>query len=105
SRLKAYTAQVFKKDGLTLNAANEIEGFLFKGLNAERRYYDTRGFEFISTGGYYHSLPGDPLRLFIDTAAEVQRALGFENEKDHPEVAPSQFDMNYTYFKVNIAAD
>ena len=48
------------------------------------------------TGGYYHSLPGDPLRAFIDTAAEVQRAMGFANEKDHPEVAPSQFEMNYS---------
>ncbi len=48
------------------------------------------------TGGYYHSLPGDALRQFIDTAAEVQRAMGFENEKDHPEVAPSQFEMNYS---------
>jgi glutamine synthetase len=27
----------------------------------------------------------------------VQRALGFGNEKDHPEVAPSQFEMNYGY--------
>jgi glutamine synthetase len=105
SRLKTWTAQQFKKSGLTFNAANEIEGFLFKGLNAERRYYETRAFEFISTGGYYHSLPGDPLRLFIDTAAEVQRALGFSNEKDHPEVAPSQFEMNYSYTEVNIAAD
>ncbi|MDA1306228.1 MAG: glutamine synthetase family protein [Acidobacteria bacterium] len=105
SRLKAYTAEQFKKHAYTFNAANEIEGFLFKGLNAERRYYETCGFEFISTGGYYHSLPGDPLRLFIDSAAEVQRAMGFQNEKDHPEVAPSQFEMNYSYTEVNIAAD
>lgn len=105
ARLKAYTAERFRTDGITFNAANEIEGFLFKGQNAERRFPDTRAFEFISTGGYYHSLPGDPLRLFIDTAAEVQRAMGFENEKDHPEVAPSQFEMNYTYSEVNIAAD
>jgi len=105
SRLKAYTAEQFKKHAYTFNAANEIEGFLFKGLNAERRFYETRGFEFISTGGYYHSLPGDPLRLFIDSAAEVQRAMGFQNEKDHPEVAPSQFEMNYSYTEVNIAAD
>ena len=38
----------------------------------------------MNTGGYYHSLPGDPLRTFIDTTAEVQRAMGFQNEKDHP---------------------
>ncbi len=62
-------------------------------------------FEFISTGGYYHSLPGDPLRQFIDTAAEVQRAMGFANEKDHPEVAPSQFEMNYCYTEASVAAD
>jgi glutamine synthetase len=50
-------------------------------------------------------LPGDSLRLFIDTAAEVQRAMGFENEKDHPEVAPSQFEINYSYAEVVAAAD
>jgi glutamine synthetase len=59
----------------------------------------------VNTGGYYHSLPGDPLRQFIDTAAEVQRALGFENEKDHPEVAPSQFEINYSYGDVVAAGD
>ncbi|HKC81763.1 MAG TPA: glutamine synthetase beta-grasp domain-containing protein, partial [Gemmatimonadaceae bacterium] len=95
--LKQYTEQLFAKDGTTCFAANEIEGFLFKGRDAERRYHETGKFEFISTGGYYHSLPGDALRLFIDTAAEVQRAMGFANEKDHPEVAPSQFEMNYSY--------
>jgi len=105
SRLKAYTEQRFKKDGTVFNAANEIEGFLFKGRDAERHYHETRRFEFISTGGYYHSLPGDTLRMFIDTAAEVQRAMGFANEKDHPEVAPSQFEMNYSYTEINMAAD
>lgn len=104
ARLKAYSAKQFEK-GLTFHAANEIEGFLFKGRDAERHYHETGGFEFISIGGYYHSLPGDALRTFIDTAAEVQRALGFSNEKDHPEVAPSQFEMNYAYTEVNIAAD
>ncbi len=104
ARLKAYSAKQFEK-GFTFNAANEIEGFLFKGRDAERHYHETGGFEFISIGGYYHSLPGDALRTFIDTAAEVQRALGFSNEKDHPEVAPSQFEMNYSYTEVNIAAD
>ena len=42
---------------------------------------------------------------FIDTAAEVQRAMGFQNEKDHPEVAPSQFEINYGYGEVVAAAD
>ena len=31
--------------------------------------------------------------------------MGFENEKDHPEVAPSQFEINYTYGEVVAAAD
>ncbi|HUS07757.1 MAG TPA: glutamine synthetase family protein [Bryobacteraceae bacterium] len=103
--LKAYAQDVYKKNGFTLNAANEIEGFLFKGADAERGYHDTGSFEYVNTGGYYHSLPGDPLREFIDTAAEVQRAMGFENEKDHPEVAPSQFEINYSYAEVVAAAD
>jgi len=103
--LKDYSAKLFKEKGYTLNAANEIEGFLFAGKDAEQRYCDTGKFEFISTGGYYHSLPLDPLRQFIDTSAEVQRAMGFQNEKDHPEVAPSQFEINYGYGEVVAAAD
>jgi glutamine synthetase len=103
--LKAYATSVYKKDGYTLNAANEIEGFLFNGVDAERRYHDTGKFEYVNTGGYYHSLPGDTLRLFIDSAAEALRAMGFQNEKDHPEVAPSQFEINYGYSEVVAAAD
>src|ERR1700692_4538731 len=103
--LKLYADKLYKKDGYTLNAANEIEGFLFKGVDAERRYNETGKFEYVNTGGYYHSLPGDLLRTFIDTTAEVQRAMGFQNEKDHPEVAPSQFEINYGYGEVVAAAD
>jgi glutamine synthetase len=103
--LKGYADDLYEKKGYTLNAANEIEGFLFKGSDAERRYYETLKFEYVNTGGYYHSLPGDPLRTFIDTTAEVQRAMGFQNEKDHPEVAPSQFEINYGYGEVVAAAD
>ena len=80
--------------GYHRNAANEIEGFLFEGVDAERRYHETHKFDYVNTGGYYHSLPGDALRGFIDTTAEVQRAMGFQNEKDHTEVAPSQFEIN-----------
>src|SRR5579872_4243263 len=103
--LKAYAQSRHKQDGYTLNAANEIEGFLFQGVDAERRYNETGKFEYVSTGGYYHSLPGDLLRQFIDRSAEVQRAMGFQNEKDHPEVAPSQFEINYGYGEVVAAAD
>jgi glutamine synthetase len=104
-RLKAYTEKLFAKDGTVCNVAHEIEGFLFKGRDAERHYHEAGAFEFISTGGYYHSLPGDELRHFIDRAAEAQRAMGFENEKDHPEVAPSQFEMNFKYADAVIGAD
>jgi glutamine synthetase len=103
--LKGYAEDLHEKKGYTLNAANEIEGFLFKGPDAERRFHETHRFEYVNTGGYYHSLPGDPLRTFIDTTAEVQRAMGFQNEKDHPEVAPSQFEINYGYGEVVAAAD
>ncbi len=103
--LKSFANEVFKSDGYTLAAANEIEGFVFKGLDAERHYHEAGQFEYVNTGGYYHSLPGDPLRLFIDSVAEVQRAMGFQNEKDHPEVAPSQFEINYEYGEVVAAAD
>src|SRR5262249_31299686 len=55
ARLKAWTGELYAKQGLTCNAANEIEGFLFKGRNAEQRYRELGEFEFVSTGGYYHS--------------------------------------------------
>jgi len=103
--LKGFATEQFEKHGYTLNAANEIEGFLFAGKDAERHYHETHKFEYVNTGGYFHSLPGDPLRLFIDATAEVQRAMGFQNEKDHPEVAPSQFEINYSYGEVTAAAD
>jgi glutamine synthetase len=103
--LKSYANKLYEDEGYTLNAANEIEGFLFNGVDAEKHYSETLKFEYVNTGGYYHSLPGDPLRSFIDTSAEVQRAMGFQNEKDHPEVAPSQFEINYGYGEVVAAAD
>jgi glutamine synthetase len=103
--LKEYSDRLYAEKKYTLNAANEIEGFLFAGTDAEKRFHETGKFEFINTGGYYHVLPLDPLRQFIDTAAEVQRAMGFQNEKDHPEVAPSQFEINYGYGEVVAAAD
>src|SRR5579864_1345366 len=105
SMLKLFADNLYEKKGYTLNAANEIEGFLFAGPEAERRFHETGRFEYDNTGGYYHSLPGDPLRTFIDTVAEVQRSMGFQNEKDHPEVAPSQFEVNYNYAEVVAAAD
>jgi glutamine synthetase len=103
--LKHFSQEMFDKHGYTMNAANEIEGFLFDGIDAERTYPETESFEYVNTGGYYHSLPGDPLREFIDATAEVQRAMGFQNEKDHPEVAPSQFEINYSYGEAVAAAD
>ena len=103
--LKSFAQSQHKKNGYTLNAANEIEGFLFKGVDAERHFHNAPRFDYVNTGGYYYSLPGDPLRTFIDSVAEVQRAMGFQNEKDHPEVAPSQFEINYGYGEVVAAAD
>mgnify|MGYP001269002478 CR=1 FL=1 len=103
--LKAYMKHLYDTQGITCNASNEIEGFLFKGKHAEQEYRLIRSFEPVTTGGYYHSLPGDPLREFIDVVAEAQRAMGFANEKDHPEVAPSQFEINYSYTEASVAAD
>src|SRR5213083_1524789 len=59
--LKAFAQAQYKKNGYTCNAANEIEGFIFAGMDAERKYPDSGKFEYVNQGGYYHSLPGDPL--------------------------------------------
>src|SRR5690242_10769590 len=45
--LKGFANELFEKDGLTMHAANEIEGFLFNGPDAERRYHETGKFEYV----------------------------------------------------------
>lgn len=104
-QLKLVSEGIKKKQGLTAFASAEIEGFLVDGVAAEQNFRQAGGFKLISSGGYYHSLPLDKLRQFIDKSAEAQRAMGFRNEKDHPEVAPSQFEMNFSYSEVIRAAD
>ena len=95
-KLKSYATELWRQNETTANVSFELEGFLFEGQGAEQNFGQKNGFEFVSRGGYYNALPRDPLKLFIDTFAEAQRAMGFENEKDHPEVAPSQFELNYS---------
>ncbi len=104
-QMKLYAEALKKKQGITAYASAEIEGFLVDGINAEQEYTGVNGFKLISTGGYFNSLPLDRLRAFTDSAAEAQRAMGFGNEKDHPEVAPSQFEMNFSYSDIVRAAD
>lgn len=103
-QLKNYSDELKMKSGMTAFASAEVEGFLVDGINAEQQY-EEKGFALISTGGYYHSLPLDRLRQFIDRVAEAQRAMGFKNEKDHPEVAPSQFEINFSYSNALRACD
>ena len=55
SVLKTFAQRLQTDEGYTLNAANEIEGFLFQGVDAERRYHETNKFDYVNTGGYYHS--------------------------------------------------
>jgi glutamine synthetase len=94
-----------RSEGLTAYVSGEVEGIVVEGASAEQQFDERTGFRLISTGGYFHSLPRDPLRQFIDTSASVQRAMGFKNEKDHPEVAPSQFEMNFSYSEALRTAD
>ena len=49
ARLKAYTDSLYDRDGTSASVATEIEGFLFKGQFAERKYHESGMFEFIST--------------------------------------------------------
>lgn len=104
-RLKEFVDDLYQREKITANISVECEGFLFEGRDAEQTFSDVTGFKLVSSGGYYNSLPKDPLKIFIDALAEAQRAMAFENEKDHPEVAPSQFELNYTYCDALLAAD
>ncbi len=104
-RLKRYLEDLNKKEGMRYFTAPELEGFLLEGANAEQYFDEKVGFTLATKGGYFHALPQDKLRQFIDKVAEAQRALGFENEKDHPEVAPSQFELNYKYTDAVLSSD
>jgi len=105
SNLAIFTKELRKKRGIQVNVAPEIEGLIMEGENAEQLFDEKTGFKLASKGGYFNSLPQDTLRQFIDRLAEATRAMAFENEKDHPEVAPSQFEMNYKYTDILYAAD
>lgn len=105
AQLQDYSQKLKSKDGLEAYMAPEVEGFLLDGIDAEQSYDSKTGFNLVSTGGYFHSLPLDNLRRFIDTTAEALRAMGFNSEKDHPEVAPSQFEINFSYTDAVRACD
>lgn len=94
-----------KNEGITVNAAAEIEGFLLRGIDAERNFKTEECLVPVTNGGYYDTMIGDELRRFIDMLSVTQRQLGFLNEKDHPEVGPSQFEINWGHTDVLIAAD
>lgn len=94
-----------REKGMKMNLAPEIEGFIFKGKNAEKLFGINNMFEPASLGGYFSALPQDTLKQFTDRLAKVTRSLGFRNEKDHPEVAPGQFELNYRFRGILGAAD
>ena len=104
-RLKGYIDELKAHQDMEAFMAPEIEGFLIEGIDAEQNFDQKVGFSLASTGGYYHSLPLDQLPQFIDRTAEAIRAMGFKNEKDHAEVAPSQFEINFSYTDVVRACD
>lgn len=105
SILRTYLYELYVDQGIHANVAAEIEGFLFNGPDLEKTYNVHREFPYITTGGYFNTLPNSPLRQFINSVADAQRSAGFENEKDHPEVAPSQFEVNWSYTEALVAAD
>jgi glutamine synthetase len=103
--LQRYTEHMHKKSGLVAHMATELEGYLVAGVEAEQHYTASEGFTFEAGGGYFHSLPLDNLSRFIEKATQVQLAMGFRNEKQHPEVGPSQFEIDYSYTDVLRACD
>lgn len=103
-RLAQLTNELAKKK-IVVNMAPEIEGLLFEGENAEQNFNEIDSFRLASKGGYFNTLPQDRLRQFIDRVARAINAMGYENEKDHPEVSPSQFEINFKYTDVLLTCD
>ncbi len=94
-----------KEKDMRVLVAPEIEGFLLDGMDSEQHFSEEEPFELATKSGYFSALPQDDLRQFIDTFAQVLGMLGYENEKDHPEVAPSQFELNFRYTDAIATAD
>lgn len=106
AQLQSYCREMKAAKKIEGFMAPEVEGFILDGTDAEQNYSNSNGgFKLMTTGGYYHTLPLDKLRRFIDNTADVLRAMGFKNEKDHPEVAPSQFEINFSYTDILRACD
>jgi len=86
--------QELKERGLEARIAPEIEGFLLEGQYAEQKYPNPP-FQTASESGYAGAAAGDELIDFINELAREERAMAYKNEKDHPEVAAGQFELNY----------
>lgn len=105
AQLQSFANKIKSTKNIEGFMAPELEGFILDGVDAEQNYNNQQGFKLMTTGGYFHTLPLDKLRGFIDSTADVLRAMGFKNEKDHPEVAPSQFEINFSYTDILRACD
>lgn len=105
SRLKQELNEIREKDGTRMMVAPEIEGLLLEGVDAEQHFDAREGMKVASQSGYCRSRPQDRIKHFIDELAEATRAMGFRNEKDHPEVAPGQFELTYRHRDALHAAD
>src|ERR1700690_2443653 len=46
--VKTYADRLHKKHGYTLNAANDIEGFIFQGPDAETHYHEALNFDYVN---------------------------------------------------------
>jgi glutamine synthetase len=104
-RLQSYAAKLLEDKGLEAFMAPEQEGLLIEGVDAEQNYVHEGSFKTVANGGYFNGLPKDRLRTFIDATTQALRAMGFKNEKNHPEVSPSSFEIDYSYTNVVRACD
>ena len=75
--LKSFAQENFERNGYTLNAANEIEGFLFDGIDAERSFHETGKFEYVNPAAITTRCPATRCASSSTPTAEVQRAMGF----------------------------
>ena len=86
--LKSYAVAQFKKNGCTLNAANEIEGFHFCGLRrAERHFHETGKFEYVKHRRVLSLLPGRfPARACLSdhSARRCTARYGLPERKGSP---------------------
>ena len=103
--LKQYADEKYREGRLHAERGERDEGFLFQGVDAEQHFSRDSASNMSTPAATITRCRATRCARSSTPRPRCSARMGFENEKDHPEVAPSQFEINYSYGEVVTAAD